>query len=303
MWCDAGRETDSGGSEADNGCSKADIERSMPGLSTLATSAVDGGGVDAVGNVGGSGGGGSAAQVVFRALRPVCSELLQHRNDAVALHACLAALAAAVDGAEPSGLAGCFDYVMFPLLLVVDSIAPARSAMAGTSGGGSGGGGSDVAVPAARSDRVADAALTCVRDIVACCGARIDADQALEVVQRLMPMLQAAAQRPTSGGGNGCAADETVALVLEVTHRAGTTLDWKGGVGGAVWEERCGRSGLGGAAWEERCGRSGLGGAAWEERPGRSGLGGAVWEERPGRSGLGGAVWEERCGRSGTEAR
>lgn len=66
-------------------------------------------------------------QAAFQALRPVCSELLQSRTSPAQLLQGLEALAAVLPDLDAAGLAGCWDYVMFPLLLVVDSIASLRA--------------------------------------------------------------------------------------------------------------------------------------------------------------------------------
>ena len=107
-----------------------------------------------------------ARQAVFQTLRPICSVLLQHRSSANGLHEALKKLQDVLGHAEPaSGLLGCMDYVLFPLMMVVDSIVPSRHLpSAGSHRDTSGRGGNAVEieetpVPAAKSDRVAEAAL------------------------------------------------------------------------------------------------------------------------------------------------
>ena len=106
---------------------------------------------------------------VFQQLRPICSVLLQHRASPARLHEDLTALQHVLGAVEPGGLAGCWDYVMFPLMLVVDSVAPPRRAgMAGAKPAGAGPHGAtapgaegedEEAVPAAKSDKVAETAM------------------------------------------------------------------------------------------------------------------------------------------------
>lgn len=67
-----------------------------------------------------------ARAVVFQALRPLCSPLMQLRSNASGLHQALTALQAALQITDACGLQGCWDYVTLPLLLMVDSIIPAR---------------------------------------------------------------------------------------------------------------------------------------------------------------------------------
>ena len=104
-------------------------------------------------------------QAVFLELRPVCPLLLKNRSSVEGLHGALKKLHDVLIRVEPtSGLLGCMDYVLFPLMLVVDSVAPPRRQKlnAGGRSPDSGGGDEnleDSPVPAARSDRVAEAAL------------------------------------------------------------------------------------------------------------------------------------------------
>jgi hypothetical protein len=110
--------------------------------------------------------GAAARQVVFQTLRPICSVLLQHRSSANDLHEALQKLQDVLGHAEPaSGLLGCMDYVLFPLMMVVDSIVPARNhppAGSRTDASVQGGDAAEIEqtpIPAAKSDRVAEAAL------------------------------------------------------------------------------------------------------------------------------------------------
>jgi hypothetical protein len=80
----------------------------------------------------------------------------------------LAALCVVVQGVDPEGLLACWDYLAFPLLLITDSVRPARTPPPAVQqqqrddeddAGGLQGDQVEVAVPAAQSDRVAEATL------------------------------------------------------------------------------------------------------------------------------------------------
>ena len=103
----------------------------------------------------------------FQKLRPVCSVLLQQRSSASHLHEGLTALHSLLESIDPKGLSGCTDYVLFPLMLIIDSVAPSRQKQASadtvasdpsvsTHGEEPG----EAAVPAAKSDKVAEAAMS-----------------------------------------------------------------------------------------------------------------------------------------------
>lgn len=64
--------------------------------------------------------------LVFQQLQPVCSQLLRHRADAESLGRDLQRLQHLLAAAEPVGLAGCMDYVLFPLMFGADSIVAKR---------------------------------------------------------------------------------------------------------------------------------------------------------------------------------
>ena len=106
----------------------------------------------------------AARQATFQQLRPICAGLLQKRTAPHPLAEALTTLCSTLASLDPYGLGGCWDYIIFPLSLILDSILPARGTLGpgGTvsSGAGTGAGvGSDLPVPAARSDKVAEAAL------------------------------------------------------------------------------------------------------------------------------------------------
>ena len=66
-------------------------------------------------------------RAAFIRLRPICSRLLQDRTTASNVLQSLDALKGALGDVSNGGLRGCQDYVLFPLLLIVDSIAVSRS--------------------------------------------------------------------------------------------------------------------------------------------------------------------------------
>lgn len=104
-------------------------------------------------------------QAAFQALRPVTTRLLQLRTQPVQLHAQLRELQALLEGLPPEGLAGCWDYVMLPLSMLLDSVVPSRQGppAGATAGGGNGTSAAaplaEAMVPACQSDRVAEALL------------------------------------------------------------------------------------------------------------------------------------------------
>jgi hypothetical protein len=132
-------------------------------------------------------GGPAAAEAkahVFAQLKPLCSKLLFLRAEPQQLQQTLDSLAAAVAAADPVGLQACFDYVMYPLLFMMESTAAARSP-ASSSSSSSTGRTAAVTVPAMKNDRAAEAALQCVL-------ALLQRVQELEQDQ-MLPVLQAAA--------------------------------------------------------------------------------------------------------------
>ena len=62
-------------------------------------------------------------RAAFVRLQPICSRLLQDRTNASNVGESLDALKDALDDVSDRGLRGCQDYVLLPLLLIVDSIA------------------------------------------------------------------------------------------------------------------------------------------------------------------------------------
>lgn len=69
---------------------------------------------------------GNQRQAVFQQLRPICAQLLPLRATAGKLTRELETLRRVVESANPKGLAGCLEYVLFPLLFLVDSICTTR---------------------------------------------------------------------------------------------------------------------------------------------------------------------------------
>jgi hypothetical protein len=70
-----------------------------------------------------------------------------------------------LESVGPAGLQGCWDYVSFPLLLLLDSVQQSRQEGAAAAAG-------QLPVPAAKSDRVAEAALRCIKMLHGRCGMR-----------------------------------------------------------------------------------------------------------------------------------
>jgi hypothetical protein len=68
------------------------------------------------------------AQEAFSQLRPVCAPLLLDRNDRSVLSGRLKELHEVLERLGPAGLQGCMDYVLYPLMFVVDSIPITRGA-------------------------------------------------------------------------------------------------------------------------------------------------------------------------------
>ncbi len=69
----------------------------------------------------------TARRVAFQQLRPLCSCLMQHRNDVPELSDALRKMDARLHALDRDGLQGCSDYVLFPLLFIVDSIYAVRN--------------------------------------------------------------------------------------------------------------------------------------------------------------------------------
>ncbi|GLC59559.1 hypothetical protein PLESTB_001500300 [Pleodorina starrii] len=116
-------------------------------------------------------------QAAFQALRPVTTQLLLLRDQPERLQPQLLALEQLVSELPPEGVEGCWDYVAFPLMVLLDAVMPSRQAArqpgqqssgggggggAGGGGGGAGGGGApggELVAAACRSDRVLEALL------------------------------------------------------------------------------------------------------------------------------------------------
>ena len=108
------------------------------------------------------------------------------------MSACLrehAALEGVLQGCSPSGLQGCIDYVMFPLLMMLDSIASTRQRVDGEPETGA----TAVALPAMSSDRAAEAAVACLRCLLQRCSL-----QAGESLVAMLSRLAAILQLPTT---------------------------------------------------------------------------------------------------------
>ncbi|KAK9867939.1 hypothetical protein WJX84_006608 [Apatococcus fuscideae] len=102
-------------------------------------------------------------QETFRQLRSTCAQLLPLRSSASKLTEILVLLLSQLDSAHPVGLAGCLDYVLFPLLFLADSICAVRG---GSAPGGEAG---PPAFPAATSSQVAERGLACCQALLDRC--------------------------------------------------------------------------------------------------------------------------------------
>lgn len=107
-------------------------------------------------------------QAAFAELKPLTTQLLPLRAQPDRLQPVLRSLADVMGELPPAGLEGCWDYVAFPLMILVDSIAPSRQQLLQQQQKEDGGdvataaappGPQDVVAPACRSDRVAEALL------------------------------------------------------------------------------------------------------------------------------------------------
>ncbi|CAL8470133.1 g9675 [Coccomyxa elongata] len=118
-------------------------------------------------------------RVTFQQLQPICSCLLQHRSDARELSNALRDLNALLQTVDGVGLLGCSDYVLYPLLFIVDSIYVSRNKPDGPA---------DAAavppVPAAKSDKVAELALSCCKTLLERCPPP-DRERVLELLHRI----------------------------------------------------------------------------------------------------------------------
>ncbi|KAG2444915.1 hypothetical protein HXX76_001651 [Chlamydomonas incerta] len=156
-------------------------------------------------------------QAAFAALRPLTTQLLVLREQPERLAPALAALRDALgpgSALPPGGVAACWDYVAFPLLILVDAVLPTRQQQApqGGQGGqgqgaaaGAGAGGEALTVAACRSDRVVEALLGCVEALLQRCP---DADAA-------SPAAAAAVAAPTAGAGPAAGGEVRQLVVLQ----------------------------------------------------------------------------------------
>lgn len=144
-----------------------------------------------------------AAQIqaqVFQQLRPVCVHLLHMRTDPTQLHNGLKSLLAVLRGCDPRGLSACWDYVMVPLTVILESVTAARQPPPGADVSNIGQDGSSatmqqsgpatIAVPAASHDRVAEDVLDCILIMLHRAAQGREPDQLLPLLQRCAPLLQ-----------------------------------------------------------------------------------------------------------------
>lgn len=139
------------------------------------------------------------AAEAFQQLRPVCSQLLYRRNNPQQLQQALTALQHVLAEVPLKGLPRCFDYVTYPLLFMIDSIAATRTPAAVETG--SSGSGLSVAVPAMRNDCAAEAALDCLLVLLRRVSSSLEPDQVLLLLQRLAAVLQLTQEQATEEVG------------------------------------------------------------------------------------------------------
>lgn len=131
----------------------------------------------------------------FQRLKPICSQLLYRRTDPQLLLQCLKDLHTALAGVSSRGLARCYDYITYPLLLMIDCIAVTRTAQATSNGTSSAANG--IAVPAMKTDRAAEAVLDCMLLLLERVASSLEGDQVLLLLQRLVAVLQLTPQQAT----------------------------------------------------------------------------------------------------------
>eukprot|EP00884_Botryococcus_braunii_P020254 jgi/Botrbrau1/6912/Bobra.67_3s0030.1 len=104
-------------------------------------------------------------QVAFSQLKPVCVPILANRNDRSGLTSRLQQLNGVLKEVGRLGLQGCLEYVLCPLLLIINSIPTSRGAL----GPGDQAAPSKPAVPAAAADSVAEGSLACIISLLRKC--------------------------------------------------------------------------------------------------------------------------------------
>ncbi|KAK9915923.1 hypothetical protein WJX75_006066 [Coccomyxa subellipsoidea] len=119
-----------------------------------------------------------ARRLVFEQLQPLCSCLLQHRNDVRELSKALNDLSSLLCTLNVEGLRGCSSYVLFPLLFIVDSTYASRNKAGDHSEAPA------APVPAAKSDKVAELALSCCKTLLERCPGQTE-ECKLELLQRI----------------------------------------------------------------------------------------------------------------------
>ena len=126
-----------------------------------------------------------ARAAAFLALKPACTRLLPARADAQQMRAALAELAGVVGRVDPVGLRCCWDFTMFPLLIMAEAAADLRRGGAGDADGARG---KAAAMPAFRSDAATEALLACILAVQLRCGCSSE-DQALAVLKAAAPLI------------------------------------------------------------------------------------------------------------------
>ena len=158
----------------------------------------------------------------FQRIKAISSSLLQHRSDPSELSNQLLLLHTVMSEVR-SDLIPLRDYLLFPLMLILDSVHPSRAAKNQD----------PPPVTAARSNRVVEATLNCLSlllHILSLPKSQDDAhselsrialeshqdrlDQSMELLQRLMPILSLLSPQAVKGDPQIALSDEAAALTL-----------------------------------------------------------------------------------------
>lgn len=115
--------------------------------------------------------------MVFTTLQPICSTLLQARDNPEELSNLLSGLCVLLQEADPIGLQLCLDYLLFPLIMILDcSVATADRKRQ--------------AIPAAESKRVVLKTLACICAVTERCQCERE-EQLVGLIQRLSEVVSA----------------------------------------------------------------------------------------------------------------
>ncbi|KDD75471.1 hypothetical protein H632_c668p1 [Helicosporidium sp. ATCC 50920] len=117
---------------------------------------------------------------LFQRLRPVCSELLMQRENAVRLAQSLRRLARLLAPSNPAAMAQCVEYVSFPVLAILDACVDKHCEQQ-----------EPHAIPAAASEDVFEAALACMLVLIGASRSALPDRQVLLLLHRLSKAVAA----------------------------------------------------------------------------------------------------------------